>query len=52
MPKNAKDAKNSDRRTRVTDLPKKEKELTAEEQRKVKGGGFEPQPLAAEAQRR
>lgn len=45
-----KEAKTGKRRTQVRDLPKKERELTPEERRKIKGGvfGFEPQPIAAD----
>ena len=54
MTKNAKDAEKQTRRTQVKDLPKPEKELSEDEQKKVKGGvfGFEPQPIAAEANRK
>ncbi len=38
MSKNAKDAKNSNRRTRLKELPEREKTLTPEEQKKIKGG--------------
>ena len=38
MPKDAKDAKNSNRRTRLKELPEREKPLTPEEQKKIKGG--------------
>ena len=39
MAKNAKDEKNS-RRTQVKDLPKAEKQLSKEEQKKLKGGNW------------
>ena len=38
MPQDAKDAKNSNRRTRLKELPEREKPLTPEEQKKIKGG--------------
>ena len=38
MTKNAKDAKKQTRRTQVKELPKREKELSKDEQKKIKGG--------------
>ncbi|HEY9283498.1 MAG TPA: hypothetical protein VIP46_08595 [Pyrinomonadaceae bacterium] len=38
MAKNEKESKNRPRRTQVKDLPKKEQELSKDEQKKVKGG--------------
>lgn len=38
MAKNTKETKKQTRRTQVKELPKKEKELSAGEQKKVKGG--------------
>lgn len=43
MAKNKED-KTAERRTQVKDLPKKEKELTKGEQKKVKGGDWLMQP--------
>lgn len=38
MPKNAQDEKKPKRRTQVKDLPKQEKVLSEDEQKKVRGG--------------
>lgn len=47
---NKKEATTGKRRAQVKDLPKKERELTPEERKKIKGGvfGFEPQPITAD----
>ena len=45
MPANK--SKSTKRRTKVKDLPKKEKEVTAAEAKKVKGGDDWETPLAA-----
>ena len=50
MAKNTPDEKKPNRRTQVKELPKEEKQLSKEEQKKVQGGsvfGFEPQPISA-----
>lgn len=42
------------KRTQIKDLPKSEKALSKDEQKKIKGGvfGFEPQPISAESKRK
>lgn len=40
MAKETKDAKKGGRRTQVKELPRPEKEVTKEEQKKVKGGSL------------
>lgn len=52
--KDAADAKNSKQRTQVRDLPREEKALSKDEQKKIKGGvfGFEPQPISAGSNRK
>jgi hypothetical protein len=36
--KDAEDTKNNNQRTRIEDLPREEKELNKDEQKKIKGG--------------
>jgi hypothetical protein len=54
MAKKKTEEKTPQRRTQVKDLPKQEKQLSKDEQKKIEGGvfGFEPQPIAAEANRK
>lgn len=53
MTKDAKETRKT-KRTQVKDLPKTEKALSKEEQKKIKGGvfGFEPQPIASTSNRK
>ena len=46
-----KETKTEKRRAQINQLPKEERPLSKDEQKKIKGG-FEPQPIAAEAQRK
>ncbi|HEY9285391.1 MAG TPA: hypothetical protein VIP46_18205 [Pyrinomonadaceae bacterium] len=47
MPKNTQDEKKPKRRTQVKDLPKQEKVLSEDEQKKVKGGSAALAPTPA-----